>query len=100
MAQPRLHHYVSKLYQRGFAVQTGRRAWQVTVTKRDSGETETRNIDKVFTRPHWNSLVDEDGNRDAEIEKILSEDIDGPAALGIQTLRGGEIPDGQARKAV
>jgi hypothetical protein len=95
--QPRVHHYVAKLYQRGFARRTGRRSWQARVLDRRTGADEIRNIDKVFALPHWNSVTDAEGNRDAAVEVTLAEHIDGPAAPGIQAMREGTLPDGADR---
>lgn len=97
MPQPRLHHIVPKLYQKGFALKTGKRSWQVAVTDRATGTSETRNIDKVLTRPYWNSIVDADGHRDSSVEILLADMIDGPAAPGIQALRHGVLPQGEDR---
>jgi hypothetical protein len=98
MAQPRLHHHLARLYQRGFARRTGRRHWKVRIVERSSGASRIRDIEKAFALPHWNSIVDEDGNRDAAVEVALAERVDRPAAPGIQALRNGELPEGRDRR--
>lgn len=91
MSEPRGHHLVAKAYQKGFARKT-RKAWQVRVLDRASGESTLRNVENTFKRRDWNTITTEDGELDFAIEAVFADHIDGPAAPAIEALRGGDFP--------
>jgi hypothetical protein len=93
MPEPRGHHFVAQLYQRGFARRSGK-AWYVRVANRKTGEISLRNIENAFKQRDWNSIKLEDGELDFAIEKLFSDHIDGPAAPAIAALRDGQFPLG------
>lgn len=94
MAHPRGHHLVAQLYQRGFAVRSGK-AWQIRVLNRATGDGGLRNVRDVFKRRDWNTIRTEDGELDFAIEELLAEHVDAPAASAIAALRDGRFPLGR-----
>lgn len=94
MSAPRGHHLVAQLYQRGFAVRSGK-AWQIRVLSRRTGDGGLRNVRDVFKRRDWNTIKTEDGELDFAVEELLGERVDGPAAPAIAALRDGDFPLGR-----
>lgn len=93
MSESRGHHFVAKLYQRGFARKSGK-AWQVRVVNRKSGDVSLRNVENTFKQRDWNTIKLEDGELDFAIEKVFADHIDGPAAPAVVALRDGHFPLG------
>lgn len=91
MSAPRKHHLVAQLYQRGFARQKGK-TWQTVVFSLATGERGLRNVKDVFAQRDWNTVTDADGNRYFEVEQMLADRIDSPAAPALAALRRGEFP--------
>jgi hypothetical protein len=91
VSEPRKHHRVAQLYQRGFARKKGK-SWQVRVIDRATGEGGVRSVRDVFAQRDWNTVVDEDGNKDFSVEELLAQYIDGPAATAIGELRRDRFP--------
>lgn len=94
MSAPRGHHLVAQLYQRGFAVRSGK-GWQIRVLNRRTGEGGLRNVRDVFKRRDWNTIKTEDDELDFAVEELLGERVDGPAAPAIAALRDGNFPLGR-----
>jgi Protein of unknown function (DUF4238) len=46
----------------------------------------------IFARRDWNTIEDEDGNKDFGVEKFLADQVDGPAAPALEDLRHGRFP--------
>lgn len=91
VSEPRKHHLVAQLYQRGFARKKGK-SWQVRVVDRATGEGGVRSVRDVFAQRDWNTVVDEDGNKDFSVEGLLAQYIDGPAAPVLGELRRDIFP--------
>jgi hypothetical protein len=94
MSAPRGHHLVAQLYQRGFAVRSGK-AWQIRVHNRRTGDSGLRNVRDVFKRRDWNTIKTEEGELDFAIEELLAKHVDSPAAPAIAALREGNFPLGR-----
>lgn len=62
MSDPRKHHFVAQLYQRGFARRKGK-SFQVRVLNKTSGEGGIRNVRDAFSQRDWNTIKTEDGLR-------------------------------------
>ncbi|MEA2362612.1 MAG: hypothetical protein QOD71_1757 [Thermoleophilaceae bacterium] len=71
---------VAQLYLRGFARERKRGEWQAVVVGRRTSERHLSNVRDIFKERDWNTVVDEEGNRDYAVEELLAERIDGPAA--------------------
>jgi hypothetical protein len=91
MSEPRKHHFVAQLYQRGFARQRGR-SWQVKVVNRYTGEGGIRSVRDAFAQRDWNTIVDDEGNKDFGVERLMAEHIEAPAAPALADLREGRFP--------
>lgn len=91
MSAPRGHHLLAQLYQRGFAMKSGR-SWQVRIFNRSTGQVDLRNVVNAFKRRDWNTIKTEDGELDFAIEELLADRVDGPAAPAIAALRDGRFP--------
>lgn len=94
MSQPRGHHLVAQLYQRGFAAKAGK-AWQVRIFDRATGESGLRNVRDVFKRRDWNAIKTADGELDFAVEHFLADHVDSPAAPALAQLREGKFPLGR-----
>jgi Protein of unknown function (DUF4238) len=92
--EPRGHHLVAKLYQKGFA-RKSKKVWQVSVTDRSNGRTTLRNIENTLKRRDWNTVKTEEGELDFAIETVFADHVDGPAAPVIAALREGDFPAGR-----
>lgn len=89
MSEPRGHHLLAKLYQRGFA---SKHSTQVSLVVKASSRQFTCSIQDAFKRRDWNAFEDEDGERRQDFEKLLAHAVDGPAAAGFDALRAGIFP--------
>src|SRR3954454_18421710 len=87
-SEPRQHHHLPRFYQRGFANDRE----QIRVLDRKTGTEYTTNIVNVAQRRDWNAFEDEQGNRRQEVEKLLGDVIDAPAARAFHELRAGNFP--------
>jgi hypothetical protein len=87
-SEPRHHHLLAKLYQRGFA--NGRD--QVKIVRKTTGQTFTCNISEAFKQRDWNAFRDEDGVLCQDIERLLADQVDTPASRGLAALRDGRWP--------
>jgi hypothetical protein len=92
MSEPRKHHFVAQLYQRGFARQSTAKSWQVKVVNRNTGEGGIRNVRDAFAQRDWNTIVDPEGNKEFGAERLLAEHIEAPAAPALEDLRKGRFP--------
>jgi Protein of unknown function (DUF4238) len=86
--EPRGHHLLAQLYQRGFANERN----QVRVAERSTGRCYQANIEKVFKENDFNAFRDENGELCQDIERLLADHVDTPASRGFNALRGGEFP--------
>lgn len=93
MTEPRGHHLVAQLYQRGFAMKKGK-VWQVRVLNRATGEGGLRNVRDAFKRRDWNAIKTADGELDFAVEHLLAEHVDSPVAPALAQLRDGRFPLG------
>jgi hypothetical protein len=91
VADPRGHHFVPQLYQRGFARKKGN-AWQVRVVARGSKKEHIANVENTFKRRDWNTVLDEDSTKDFAVEHILANLVDGPAAPVFEAMRADRYP--------
>ena len=63
MSDPRKHHIVPQLYQKGFARPHGK-AWYAVVLDRESGRARPpSNIRDIFAERDYNTILDADGTR-------------------------------------
>jgi len=88
MADPRRHHILAQLYQRGFANERD----QVRVIERATGRCYVSNMANVFAEKDFNAFRDEDGELRQDVEKLLANHVDSPATSGLQALRDGVFP--------
>jgi hypothetical protein len=101
VSAPRGHHLVAQLYLRGFARERRRGEWQALVVDRSTGERHVSNVRDIFRVRDWNTVYDEDGNRDYAVEELLAQRIDGPAAPVFAGLQRDEFPLGpESRRAM
>lgn len=91
MSEPRKHHFVPQLYQRAFARQR-RKEYQALVLNRATGEGSLRNVRDIFAQRDWNTIVDADGNRNFEVEKLLADYVESTAQPALQAMRSGTFP--------
>lgn len=92
MTAPRIHHLVPQMYLRGFAKRRGQ-SWQVRVHERSTGRSSLRNVNRVFARRDWNTIVDDEGRTDfALVEEAYSEGIEAPAAPAFAAMRSDRFP--------
>jgi hypothetical protein len=70
VSEPRGHHLLAKLYQRGFASEKA----QVRLVAKALGRQFVCSIEDAFKRRDWNAFIDEDGERRQDFEKLLAED--------------------------
>jgi len=91
MSAPRKHHLVAQLYLRGFARRTGR-AWQGFVLDRSTGDGGLRNVRDIFAQRDWNTIVDADGTKRFDIEQLMADHIDAPAAPALEAAREDRFP--------
>lgn len=92
MSEPRKHHIVPQLYQKGFARRRGKN-WYAMVVNRETGEERPpSNICDIFAERDYNTIVDADGNRDVRAERLLAEHVEAASAPGLQALRTGAFP--------
>lgn len=99
MSDPRGHHLVPQSYLRAFAAKRGQ-AWQAIVVDRATGATTTRNVRDLFKRRDYNTIVDEEGNRDLRVEEFLAAEIEDPGARVLDRIRGGTFPLDDERRDV
>lgn len=85
---PRGHHLLAKLYQRGFANERDK----VRVVARSTGASYTAGIAKVFKERDFYAFRDEDGELRQDVEKLLADEVEDPAAHGFAAMRAGEFP--------
>jgi Protein of unknown function (DUF4238) len=89
MSDPRKHHIVPQLYQKGFARRTGN-VWKAIVLDRRTGQPRgPMTVRDIFAERDYNTIVDADGNRDFSAEGLLAEHVEDVAAGGLQALRAG-----------
>jgi hypothetical protein len=91
MSEPRKHHFVPQLYQRAFARQK-RKEFQALVLIRATGEGGLRNVRDIFAQRDWNTIVDAEGNRNFEVEKLLADYVESTAKPALQTMRSNKFP--------
>jgi hypothetical protein len=92
MSDPRKHHIVPQLYQKGFARQQGK-GWYAVVLDRESGHARpASNIRDIFAERDYNTIIDADGNRDFRAEQMLAEHVETASAPGLEALRAGTFP--------
>jgi hypothetical protein len=92
MSDPRKHHIVPQLYQKGFARQQGK-GWYAVVLNRETGEARPpSNVRDIFAERDYNTVLDADGNRDFGAELLLAEHVEDAAKHGLDALRAGAFP--------
>jgi hypothetical protein len=92
MSEPRKHHIVPQLYQKGFARQQGK-GWYAVVLNRATGEARPpSNVRDIFAKRDYNTVIDVDGRRDFAAEHLLAEHVEDAAKRGLDALRAGEFP--------
>jgi hypothetical protein len=92
MSDPRKHHIVPQLYQKGFARQQGK-GWYAVVLNRETGEARPpSNVRDIFAERDYNTVLDADGNRDFAAERLLAEHVEDAAKHGLDALRAGAFP--------
>jgi hypothetical protein len=91
MCEPRKHHFVPQLYQRAFARQR-RKQHQALVLDRATGDGGLRNVRDIFAQRDWNTIVDAEGNRNFEVEKLLADYVESAAQPALQAMRSGTFP--------
>ena len=92
MSEPRKHHIVPQLYQKGFARRKGKN-WQAVVVDRESGQARPPgNIRDIFAERDYNTILDADDNRDFRAEGMLAEHVEAASARGLEALRAGGFP--------
>lgn len=91
MSDPRKHHFVAQLYQRGFARRKGK-SFQVRVLNRTSGDGGIRNVRDAFSQRDWNTIKTEDGLKEFGVERVLAEYIDAEAASALEATRNHQFP--------
>jgi hypothetical protein len=91
MSVPRKHHLVAQTYQRAFARRSGK-VWQGYVLDRSTGEGGLRNVRDIFAQRDWNTIVDADGTKLFDIEQLIAESIDEPAAAALDAVRADRFP--------
>ena len=92
MSEPRKHHIVPQLYQRGFARQQGK-GWYAVVLDRETGEARPpSNVRDIFAERDYNTVLDAAGNRDFRAEQLLAEHVEAASARGLDALRAGAFP--------
>lgn len=92
MSDPRKHHIVPQLYQKGFARHQGR-GWYAVVLNRETGQTRPpSNVRDIFAERDYNTVLDADGNRDFAAERLLAEHVEDAAKDGLEALRAGAFP--------
>ena len=72
MSDPRKHHFVAQVYQRGFARRKGK-SFQVRVLNKRSGEGGIRNVRDAFSQRDWNTIKTEEGLKEFGVERVLAE---------------------------
>jgi Protein of unknown function (DUF4238) len=92
MSDPRKHHIVPQLYQKGFAGQQGK-GWYAVVLDRARGHARpASNIRDILAERDYNTIIDADGNRDFRAEQMLAEHVETASAPGLEALRAGTFP--------
>lgn len=96
MSDPRKHHIVPQLYQKGFARRTGN-VWKAVVLDRQTGQARGPiTVRDIFAERDYNTIIDVDGNRDFAAERLLAEHVEDVAAPGLAALRAGRFPLGES----
>jgi hypothetical protein len=91
VSDPRKHHFVAQVYQRGFARRKGK-SFQVRVLNKRSGEGGIRNVRDAFSRRDWNTIKTEEGLKEFGVERVLAEHIDAQAAPALEATREHQFP--------
>jgi hypothetical protein len=92
VSEPRKHHVVPQLYQKGFARRRGA-VWRAVVVDRATGQARgPMTIRDIFAERDYNTIIDADGNRDYAAEQLLAEHVEAEAARGLERLRTGAFP--------
>jgi hypothetical protein len=91
VSEPRKHHYVPQTYQRGLA-RKKRKALQVRVLNKTTGDGGIRNVEDTFARRDWNTMLNDDGIKEFGVERLLAEYIDQGAAPALEAARQLEFP--------
>lgn len=95
MSDPRKHHIVPQLYQKGFARPTGN-VWKAFVLNRRSGQARgPMTVRDIFVERDYNTILDAEGNPDFAAERLLAEHVEDVAAPGLEALRAGRFPLGE-----
>lgn len=96
MSEPRKHHIVPQLYQKGFARRRGKN-WYAVVVDRETGQARAPGtIRDIFAERDYNTILDADGARDVRIERLLAEDVETASAPGLQALGASAFPLSEA----
>lgn len=85
---PRGHHLLAKLYQRGFADDGDK----VRVVVRSTGKTYTAGIVNVFKEHDFYAFRGEDGELRQDVETLFANEVEGPAGHGFAAMRAGVFP--------
>ena len=59
---------------------------------RATGETRVGNIRDIFAQRDWNTIEDQEENKEFGVERMLGDHVDGPAAPGLDALRRSRFP--------
>src|ERR1700727_1788243 len=95
MSDPRKHHIVPQLYQKGFARRSGN-VWKAVVLDRRTGQVRgPMTVRDIFAERDYNTIIDADGNRDFAAERLLAKHVEDVAAPGLEALREGRFPLGE-----
>jgi Protein of unknown function (DUF4238) len=91
VSEPRKHHLVAQLYQRGFAKKKGK-SFQVLVLDKATAKGGLRNVQNTFAERDWNTIEDAAGTKEFGVEKLLADHVDALAAPALQAMRDGRFP--------
>lgn len=91
VSDPRKHHFVAQVYQRGFARRKGK-SFQVRVLNKRSGEGGVRNVRDAFSQRDWNTIKTEEGLKEFGVERVLAEHVDAEAAPALEATREHQFP--------
>src|ERR1700694_1304422 len=91
MSDPRKHHFVAQVYQRGFARRKGK-SFQVRVLNKRSGKAGIRNVRDAFPQRECNTIKTEEGLKEFGVERVLAELVDAEAAPALKATRERQFP--------
>ena len=92
MSDPRKHHIVPQVYQKGFARPRGK-GWYAVVVDRETGQARPpSSVRDIFAERDYNTVFDAKSNRDFGAERLLAEHVEDAAKHGLDALRAGSFP--------